>query len=195
MESRAAASEGEPRAGSGVKHPLFQETSMTDDLRPSSAASRSLRSLSAALLALAFAFGGCATIRGATARQRGIETETQNHVYAMSIGQLWPQIRKLMFENGFKTREGDNLEGSISIETEPKRQDKTETRYLLQVTRLDAGGARIEFTRQEKDANGSVSTERDLKMEWTFLQRADPAGATRIKQLADAEAERAKAQG
>jgi hypothetical protein len=113
----------------------------------------------------------------------------------MSVGQLWPQIRKLMFENVSQTSDGQNVEGTIPIETRPRVADKVENRYLLQVTQLDAGGTKVELTWQETGSDGRTSTERDVGMEWRFLERTDPASAARIQQAADAEDERAKAQG
>jgi hypothetical protein len=143
------------------------------------------------VLALAVASAGCAAMRAGAARQKYINDQTEQHVYKMPITQVWPNVRTMLFGEGYQTKSSDTG-GSYSLETEPKKDgDKTIT-YLVQGTKLDDGSCKVEFTKNIASPTGNSST-RDPGMEWLLLQKVDAASATEIKAEADKKGEAAKA--
>jgi hypothetical protein len=143
------------------------------------------------LVALIVASSGCAAMRAGAARQKYINDQTQQHVYKMPITQVWPNVRTLLFEQGYQSKTSDTG-GSYSLETEPKMDEKVAVRYLVQGVKIDDSSCRIEFMRMSAGEKGTKS-DRDLEMEWRLLQKVDTASADQIKKQAEGEADKAKA--
>ena len=142
------------------------------------------------MFVLALASGGCAMLRAGAAQQKYINEQTTQHVYQMPITQVWPNVRTMLFAEGYKTKSSDTG-GSYSLETEPKMDgDKTVT-YLVQGTKVDDNSCKVEFTKNVQGSIGTTSN-RDPQMEWHLLQKVDPPAAQKIKADADAEGEKAK---
>ena len=144
-----------------------------------------------ALLALIATAGGCSHLRASSARQRYINDQTATYVYQQPINEVWPHVRKTLFERGYQAK-GVDSGGSYSVETEPRAEEKRIVRYLVQGTKVDDGHCRIEVTKMSEE-NGRVNTSRDLEMEWLLIQRAEPQGAQQITTGAEAEANKARA--
>jgi hypothetical protein len=161
----------------------------------STRASRAPRATVAIAAALCLAaLSGCAFLRGSAARQKYVQSQTEQHVYNRPIQEVWPQVRKLLFEQGYQSKDTDTG-GSYSIETEPATKDNKTTRYLVQGTKVSDGSCRIEITRMTIQPKGESDMDRDLQMEWTLLKRVEPDRAKAIESDAEREAERAKQQG
>ena len=148
--------------------------------------------LAAAVMVAASSLG-CATLRAGMARQKYIHEQTQAHVYQMPIADVWPNVRKLLFERGYQVK-GSDTGNAFSVETESKPGDAgSAVRYLVQGTKLDERSCRVEFTKMTSTPNGSKS-DRDLDLEWQLLKRVDPAGAQQIETAAQAEGDKARSQ-
>ncbi len=160
---------------------------MTIDLRPLSLGRR-------ALLAMVLGIGlttGCATLKGYQAKQQYIKDQTRTHVYARPIATVWPEVRKLLFEKGFKTKDSDSG-NSYALETEEKKEGEEMIRYLVTGTKVDDSTCRVEFTRVATGTVGRAATERDLDIEWTLLKRVEPDAGQKIESEAVAVGEKAK---
>jgi hypothetical protein len=149
-----------------------------------------LRSLRPVIIALALA-AGCASLRGYQAKQRYIQDQTRAHVYARPIGVVWPEVRKLLFEKGFKTKDSDSG-NSFALETEEKKDGDEMVRYLVTATKVDETSCRVEFTRVATGAVGRPASERDLALEWALLKRVEPDAGSKIENEAVAVGEKAK---
>src|SRR5207249_1902913 len=104
---------------------------------------------SGAVLALALGLGlaaGCASLKGYQAKHQYIKDQTRTHVYAKPIAVVWPEVRKLLFEKGWKTKDSDTG-NSFALETEEKKDGDEMVRYLVTGTKVDESSCRIEFTR------------------------------------------------
>jgi hypothetical protein len=160
---------------------------MTTDLRAPSGDRRTFFALALALTLAA----GCASLRGYQAKQQYIKDQTRSHVYARPIATVWPEVRKLLFEKGFKTKDSDSG-NSFALETEEKKDGEEMIRYLVTGTKVDEGACRVEFTRVATGKVGRPATERDLDMEWTLLRRVEPDSGQKIEGEAVAVGEKAK---
>ena len=143
------------------------------------------------LIAVLTTGSSCAAMRAGAARQKYINGQTQQHVYKMPITQVWPNVRTLLFEQGYQSKTSDTG-GSYSLETEPKMDEKVAVRYLVQGVKVDDSTCRVEFMRMSAGEKGTKS-DRDLEMEWRLLQKVDAASAEQIKKQAEGEADKAKA--
>lgn len=146
--------------------------------------------LVAALFCFAATQAGCAFMRASSARQRYVRDQTSQWVYRQPIQQVWPGVRKVLFERGLQVKDSDSG-GAYAVETEPANDGKTVVRFLVQGTKLDDGACRLEVTKMTMGKDGAQS-ERDTDFEWQLLQRLDPQGAAQINAAAEQEAERAK---
>jgi hypothetical protein len=144
----------------------------------------------AMLVAVVLGGAGCNALRAGGARHKYINDQTQSFVYKMPITQVWPNVRTTLFEAGYETKSSDTG-GSYSLETEPKTDSGETTRYLAQGVKIDDNSCTIQITRASFSPTRKHS-ERDLDMEWTLLQKVDPASASQIKGGADAAGEAAK---
>jgi len=160
---------------------------MTTDLRSPSGDHRVLLGLA---LALALA-AGCASLRGYQAKQNYIKDQTRSHVYNHPIATVWPEVRKLLFEKGFKTKDSDSG-NSFALETEEKKDGQEMIRYLVTGTKVDEGPCRVEFTRVATGKVGSPASERDLDLEWALLKRVEPDAGQEIESEAVAVGDKAK---
>jgi hypothetical protein len=133
---------------------------------------------------------GCASLKAFQARQQYIQDQTRSHAYAKPIAVVWPEVRKLLFEQGFKTKDSDTG-NSFSLETEEKKDGDSKVRYLVLGTKIDDGSCKVEFTRMGSGVLGPTS-ERDLDLEWALLRRVDPEAGTRIEHEATAAGEKTK---
>jgi hypothetical protein len=133
---------------------------------------------------------GCASLKAFQARQAYIQDQTRAHAYAKPIAAVWPEVRKLLFEKGFKTKDSDTG-NSFSLETEEKKDGDGKVRYLVLGTKVDEGSCKVEFTRMGAGVLGPTS-ERDLDLEWVLLRRVEPESGERIEHEASAAGERTK---
>lgn len=145
-----------------------------------------------ALVAAAAISYGCAAMKQAQRRSAYIDQETRNFVYDKSCQQVWPDAREMLFREGYSVK--DTGEGAqMTVETEWKRADeeygRTEaTRYLVQGTTPEEGKCEVRFTRNERDEDGDLESDRDLEMEWKLIQRAAPEQARQIQSDAQSSA-------
>jgi hypothetical protein len=140
--------------------------------------------------AVAVAGMGCASLKAFQARQQYIQDQTRAHAYAKPIAAVWPEVRKLLFEKGFKTKDSDTG-NSFSLETEEKKEGDSKVRYLVLGTKLDEASCKVEFTRMGAGVLGPTS-ERDLDLEWALLRRVEPEAGERIEHEASAAGEKTK---
>jgi hypothetical protein len=143
------------------------------------------------LVAIAFVVGvGCATLKGASARHQYIEQEAQGFVFNKPASDVWPPARELLFKMGYEMK---NTGEATTAESEWKREDDRRTRYLVQVTPVDAGHCKVQFTKMTAYSKASgTDSERDVGTEWELIQKVEPERATAIKTEADKRGEAAK---
>jgi hypothetical protein len=146
--------------------------------------------LAMALLVAVGGVTGCNALRAGGARHKYVNDQTKEYVYKKPITEVWPNVRTLLFDQGFQTKSSDSG-GSYSLETEPKTESGETTRILAQGVKIDDGSCRIEIIRNISSSTRKHS-ERDLEIEWALLQKVDPAGAKDIDTRADAAGEAAK---
>jgi hypothetical protein len=144
----------------------------------------------AGLFALASASVGCDALRAGAARQKYINEQTAQYVYQKPINTVWPNVRTMLFGEGYKTKSSDTG-GSYSLETEPKADGDKSITYLVQGTKVDDNTCKVEFTKNVQSSMGTTSN-RDPEMEWHLLQKVDPPAAAKIKADAEAEGEKAR---
>jgi hypothetical protein len=145
--------------------------------------------LMGALVGLSLA-PGCASFKAFQAKQQYIQDQTRAHTYARPIAMVWPELRKLLFEKGFKTKDSDTG-NSFSLETEEKKDGDSKVRYLALGTKIDESSCKIELTRMGSGVLGPTS-ERDLDLEWSLLRRVEPEAGERIERESIAVGERTK---
>jgi hypothetical protein len=138
-----------------------------------------------------FLAAGCASMKAYQARQQYIKDQTSTHVYAKPMAEVWPEVRKLLFEKGWKTKDSDSG-SSFALETEEKKDGAEMVRYLVTGTKLNEASCKVEFTRVATGAVGRAASERDLDLEWVLLKRVEPQSGTKIESDAVAVGEKAK---
>lgn len=145
------------------------------------------------MVSLAVLGGGCAAMRGMSAKHAYLEQETQAHVYKQPLKVIWPQARQILFERGFEVKDTD----ASNAETEWKDSaDKEQERYLLSGIEVSDSECKVQFTKatQHKTGNewSSSGSERDLKAELDLIQKADPEAYAKIQAEGDRRAEKAE---
>lgn len=147
-----------------------------------------------AVVFLSLSLIACATLRAQQARSAHINDRTAQHVYDVDCTSLMLDVREMFFERGYSTHAFS--EGDTTLETdwhEIRDGDPpfSRERHLTQCFTVD-DGTRIEITRNYDPPERSLSTDRDLDMEWAVLQRVDPDTAHEIAREADEAAARAR---
>ena len=144
---------------------------------------------------------GCASMRASSARTAYIDQMTEKHVYNKPCEQVWPSARNLLFMQGYRinnTGEGANmtLETDWSFEQtgSTSNPQTTASRYLTQAIAVGQEQCQVRFWRNERIDNRSMTSARDLGLEWRVLQEVDPGSAAQISQEAEVRAN-AAAQG
>jgi hypothetical protein len=141
---------------------------------------------------------GCATIRGAMARDKHLKSAVMDHTYQRPCGDVWAAARTLLFARDFQVKSADGAAG-LTLETEWKTEGKGKdlrsSRYLFQGTAPTPETCRVQATTAVKEPKGDTEMERDWKMEWDLIKQVDTASAQRIETEADAAGEAAKSKG
>lgn len=142
---------------------------------------------------LAMLGGGCAAMRGMSAKHAYLEQQTQNHVYKQPLKVIWPQARQVLFEQGLEVKDTDG--SNAETEWRDSGKDQRE-RYLLSGVEVSDGECKVQFTKatQFKSGNdwGSPSAERDLGMEIKLIEKADPQVYAEMQAEGDRRAEKAE---
>jgi hypothetical protein len=137
------------------------------------------------------AFGGaCASVKAFQVQRQYVKDATAKHVYKKPIAEIWPEMRKLLFERGF-TAKDTGSETSYSVETTEKKDGDTLVKYLVLGTKVDDASSRVEFTKVSTGLLGP-SSERDLDLENVFMRRVDFDSADKIEREATAAGEKSK---
>lgn len=147
------------------------------------------------VMSLALLSGGCAAMRGMSAKHAYREQQTENHVYKQPLSAIWPQARQLLFESGFEVKDTDG--SNAETEWRPAPGDNTQReRYLVSGIEVSPSECKVQFTRATQFRSGStwgsMQTERDLGMEFDLIKRADPDAFAAIEAEGDRRAEAAK---
>jgi hypothetical protein len=147
------------------------------------------------LMSLAMLGGGCAAMRGMSAKHAYREQQTQNHVYKQPLKTIWPQARQLLFEQGFEVKDTDGSNAETEWKVDPTNS-KQRNRYLLSGVEVSDAECKVQFTKatefQEGGNWGSQQSERDLGLEFDLIKKADPDAYAQIEAEGDKRAEAAK---
>ena len=124
----------------------------------------------------------CAGMRARSAQERYIYDQTAQHRYATPCDRVLPEVRQMLFQDGFSVKTIDT--NTMTLETEWLLTDRDEEgtyeeRYLIQAEAPTPESCKISTMRSMASPNG-VDTARDLPFEWSILQRVDPRSADRI---------------
>lgn len=143
--------------------------------------------LCAQLISLLACAGMRDRMRANNARHAHIMSQTANHVYASDCVQVLPDVRRLLFAQGYSVKSTDP--STLTVETEwlgmtDSNGATTEKRYLVQGRQTQDASCALELLASTNSPSG-VSSTRDLETEWTLLQSIEPQSAQRIQQEAD----------
>lgn len=130
----------------------------------------------------------CAGMRARNAQERYIYDQTALHRYATTCDRVLPEVRQMLFQDGFSVKTVDTTTMTLETEwllTDRDDQGTYEERYLIQATAPTPESCKISTMRSIASPNG-VDTARDLPFEWSILQRVDPVSADRILKESEA---------
>jgi hypothetical protein len=144
-----------------------------------------------ALLLAVVALGtACASVKAFQAERQYVRDQTAKHVYQRPVAELLPEVRKLLFEKGFRTKDTSS-EAAGSVETEEKKDGDSKVKYLVLTSQAQGGGYKVEFTKVSTGLLGPTS-ERDLDLENVFMRRVDFDSAAQIDKEASVEGRKVK---